>query len=183
MGAKVADVMTARPRAVTPQTPLNEVAEVMRSDDVGSVPVVEGDRLVGIVTDRDIVVRAIAQGKDPRGMPASEVSTRELVTVGPDDDLGCAKAHGAASGQAPGSDRRGRAPRGRGLPGGRGPGSEGKGHGRGRAEHFASATGTAYALTFSDTSRTCGALRRLAAASGRLEVRAVAGLPGRSLHS
>ncbi len=87
MGAKVGDVMTTRPRAVTPQTPLNEVAELMRSDDVGSVPVVEGDRLVGIVTDRDIVVRAIAQGKDPRGMPASEVSTRELVTVGPDDDL------------------------------------------------------------------------------------------------
>jgi CBS domain-containing protein len=90
MGAKVGDVMTTRPRAVTPQTPLAEVAEVMRSDDVGSVPVVEGDRLVGIVTDRDIVVRAIAQGKDPRGMPVSEVSTRELVTVGPDDDLSAA---------------------------------------------------------------------------------------------
>lgn len=90
MGAKVGDVMTTRPRAVTPQTPLTEVAEVMKSDDVGSVPVVEGDRLVGIVTDRDIVVRAIAQGKDPRGMPVSEVSTRELVTVGPDDDLSAA---------------------------------------------------------------------------------------------
>jgi CBS domain-containing protein len=49
--------------------------------------VVEGDRLVGIVTDRDIVVRAIAKGKDPSGMPASEVSSRELVTVSPDDDL------------------------------------------------------------------------------------------------
>jgi len=79
--------MTQRPRAVAPQTPLNEVAEVMESDDVGVVPVVEGDRLVGIVTDRDIVVRAIAKGKDPRGMPASEVSSRELVTVHPDDDL------------------------------------------------------------------------------------------------
>jgi CBS domain-containing protein len=90
MGAKVGDVMTTRPRAVTPQTPLSEVAELMKSDDVGSVPVVEGDRLVGIVTDRDIVVRAIAQGKDPRGMPVSEVSTRELVTVGPDDDLSAA---------------------------------------------------------------------------------------------
>jgi CBS domain-containing protein len=48
---------------------------------------VEGDRLVGIVTDRDIVVRAIAKSKDPRGMPAAEVSSRELVTVNPDDDL------------------------------------------------------------------------------------------------
>jgi CBS domain-containing protein len=66
---------------------LNEVAEVMETEDVGAVPLVEGDRLVGIVTDRDIVVRAIAKGKDPRGMPASEVSSRELVTVSPDDDL------------------------------------------------------------------------------------------------
>lgn len=87
MGTKVADVMTTRPRAVTPQTPLNEVAKLMETEDVGSVPVVDGDRLVGIVTDRDIVVRAIAKGKDPSGMPASEVSSRELVTVGPDDDL------------------------------------------------------------------------------------------------
>ena len=87
MGTKVHEVMTERPRAVTPQTPVSEVAEVMETEDVGVVPVVEGDRLVGIVTDRDIVVRAIAKGKDPRGMPASEVSSRELVTVSPDDDL------------------------------------------------------------------------------------------------
>ena len=84
--------MTQRPRAVAPQTPLNEVAEVMESEDVGAVPVVEGERLVGIVTDRDIVVRAIARGKDPKGMPASEVSSRELVTVHPDDNLSDALA-------------------------------------------------------------------------------------------
>ena len=87
MGAKVSDVMTARPRAVTPQTPLTEVAELMEAEDVGSIPVVEDDRLVGIVTDRDIVVRAVAKGKDLKGMPASAVSSRELVTVHPDDDL------------------------------------------------------------------------------------------------
>jgi CBS domain-containing protein len=87
MATKVADVMTQRPRALDPKTPLNEVAKVMETDDVGAVPLVEDDRLVGIVTDRDIVVRAIAQGKDPSGMPASEVSSRELVTVHPDDNL------------------------------------------------------------------------------------------------
>jgi CBS domain-containing protein len=87
MGTKVREVMTARPRSVTPQTPLNEVAQLMAADDVGSIPVVEGDRLVGIVTDRDIVVRAIAKDKDTRGMPVSEVSSRELVTVDPEDDL------------------------------------------------------------------------------------------------
>ena len=79
--------MTQRPRALDPKTPLSEVAKVMEADDVGAVPLVENDRLVGIVTDRDIVVRAIAKGKDPNGMPASEVSSRELVTVHPDDNL------------------------------------------------------------------------------------------------
>jgi len=87
MGTKVADVMTERPRAVSPQTPLTEVAEVMEAEDVGAIPLVEGDRLVGIVTDRDIVVRAVAKGKDLSGMPASEVSSRELLTVSPDDNL------------------------------------------------------------------------------------------------
>jgi CBS domain-containing protein len=87
MATKVGDVMTQRPRALDPKTPLNKVAEVMESDDVGAVPLVEDDRLVGIVTDRDIVVRAIAKGKDPSGMPASEVSSRQLVTVHPDDNL------------------------------------------------------------------------------------------------
>jgi CBS domain-containing protein len=87
MGTKVREVMTARPRSVTPQTHLNDVAQLMEADDVGAIPVVEGDRLVGIITDRDIVVRAIAKGKDPRGMPASEVSSREMVTVDPEDDL------------------------------------------------------------------------------------------------
>jgi CBS domain-containing protein len=87
MGTKVRDVMTTRPRSVTPDTPLSQVAELMEAEDVGVVPVVEGDRLVGMVTDRDIVVRAVAKGKDPRGMPVAEVSSRELVTVEPDRNL------------------------------------------------------------------------------------------------
>ena len=87
MGTHVSDVMTTRPRAVTPNTPVTQVAELMREEDVGAIPVVQDDKLVGMVTDRDIVVRAVAQGKDPRGMPAAEVSSRELVTVDPDQDL------------------------------------------------------------------------------------------------
>jgi CBS domain-containing protein len=87
MGTHVSDVMTTRPRAVTPDTPVTQVAELMREEDVGAIPVVQDDQLVGMVTDRDIVVRAIAQGKDPRGMPAAEVSSRDLVTVDPDQDL------------------------------------------------------------------------------------------------
>lgn len=87
MGTNVRDVMTARPRCVAPDTPLSQVAELMATEDVGAIPILDGEQLAGMVTDRDIVVRAIAKGKDPRGMPAREVSSRELVTVGPDHDL------------------------------------------------------------------------------------------------
>ena len=87
MGTKVRDVMTTRPRAVTSDTPVTQVAELMEAEDVGSIPVLEGEQLTAIVTDRDIVVRAVAKGKDPRGMPVREVYTTEIVTVGPDQDL------------------------------------------------------------------------------------------------
>jgi len=87
MGTKVREVMTDRPRCVTPETPISEVAELMESEDVGSLPVLEGEELAGMVTDRDIVIRAIAKGKDPRGMPVREVASRELVTVYAEDDL------------------------------------------------------------------------------------------------
>jgi CBS domain-containing protein len=87
MGTKVHEVMTDRPRCVSPETPVSEAAQLMESEDVGALPILEDDRLVGMVTDRDIVIRAIAAGKDPRGMPVREVSTRELVAVHADDDL------------------------------------------------------------------------------------------------
>jgi CBS domain-containing protein len=87
MGPKVRDVMTTRPRCVTSDTPISQVAELMESEDVGAIPVLDGDTLRAMVTDRDIVVRAVAKGKDPRGMPVREVSSTELVTVGPDQSL------------------------------------------------------------------------------------------------
>jgi CBS domain-containing protein len=87
VGTHVRDVMTARPRCAAPDTPLSQVAGLMEAEDVGAIPIVDGDRLVGMITDRDIVVRAIAKQKDPRGMPTREISSGELVTVGPDHDL------------------------------------------------------------------------------------------------
>ena len=86
-GTKVREVMTDRPRCVTPETPISEAARLMKSDDVGSLPILEGERLAGIVTDRDIVLQAVAEEKDPRGMPVREVASRELVTIGPEEDL------------------------------------------------------------------------------------------------
>jgi CBS domain-containing protein len=88
MGQKVADVMTTRPRCATPETSLEEIAKIMEMEDVGSVPLIDSqDHLVGVVTDRDIVIRAIAKGKETRGMPAGAAASRELITVNPDQSV------------------------------------------------------------------------------------------------
>lgn len=87
MGTKVHQVMTDSPRCVTPETLVSDAAQLMESEDVGSLPILDGDELAGVITDRDIVVRAIAKGKDPRGMPVREIASSELITVRADDDL------------------------------------------------------------------------------------------------
>jgi CBS domain-containing protein len=87
MGPKVHEVMTDRPRCVTPETPVAEAARLMEADDVGSLPVLDGEQLAGMVTDRDIVIRAVAKGKDPKGMPVREVASEDPISVHPDDDL------------------------------------------------------------------------------------------------
>ena len=87
MGMNVRDVMTARPRCGAPDMPLSQVAELMETQDIGAIPILDGDQLVGMITDRDIVVRAVAKEKDPREMPSRAISSSELVTVGPDQDL------------------------------------------------------------------------------------------------
>jgi CBS domain-containing protein len=79
--------MATRPRCVTPETSLREVAELMAAEDVGAIPVLDGDRVTAVITDRDIVIRAVAQGKDPRGMPVAEIASTDLVTVRGDQDL------------------------------------------------------------------------------------------------
>jgi CBS domain-containing protein len=59
----------------------------MEAEDVGALPVLDGEHLAGMITDRDIVVRAVAKGKDPRGMPVREIATKDVVSVGPEDSL------------------------------------------------------------------------------------------------
>jgi CBS domain-containing protein len=84
---RVRDVMTLRPSCVTRHTTVSKVAELMEAEDVGAVPVVDGDHLLGIVTDRDIVVRAVARGRDPQLTRVAEVASDDLVTVSPDTEL------------------------------------------------------------------------------------------------
>lgn len=78
------DIMTGSVKTATRETTLRDAAAMMRDGDMGSVPVIDGGKLVGIVTDRDIVVRAIAEGKGPE-TPVSEAMTAEIFSVKPDD--------------------------------------------------------------------------------------------------
>ncbi len=88
MGTKIAEVMTDRPRAVTPQTSVREAAQLMESEDVGSLPVVEdGARLIGIVTDRDVAVRVVGRGLDPDATAVGEVASTDVVALTPEHDL------------------------------------------------------------------------------------------------
>src|SRR5881392_3812064 len=87
MAKSVRDVMTPGVRTLSPSQSLAEAAEVMKGEDVGSVPVVQEGRLAGIVTDRDIVTRAVAERRDPQTVKVDEVASRELVTVEPEQDL------------------------------------------------------------------------------------------------
>jgi CBS domain-containing protein len=78
------EIMTSAVRTAASDTPLREVAVLMREGDMGAVPIVDGGKLVGIVTDRDIVVRAVAESKDA-ATPVAEAMTSEIFSVGPDD--------------------------------------------------------------------------------------------------
>ena len=83
---QVSQIMTPDPDTARPQDTLQAVASKMDRGDYGSVPVVEGDRLVGVVTDRDIAVRAVAHGLGP-DTEVGEVMTPDPVCVAPDSDV------------------------------------------------------------------------------------------------
>ena len=92
MGKKIRDVMTPNPETVEADRPAIEAAKQMKQADAGMIPVVQDGKLVGTITDRDIVVRAVAEGKSPESTTVGEIATHDLVTVGPDQDLGEALA-------------------------------------------------------------------------------------------
>jgi CBS domain-containing protein len=87
MGKSIRDAMTSNPRGVEAGTPVADAARLMKSEDVGSLPVLEGDRLVGMVTDRDIVIRVVAEGNDVQTATVGEIASRDLGTVDPQQGL------------------------------------------------------------------------------------------------
>ena len=85
--AQIRDIMTSSPTKVETSTTVAEAAKIMASEDIGPLPVVDGGRLVGIVTDRDLVVRVLAEDRDPKSTNVGDVASSELVTVAPDTAL------------------------------------------------------------------------------------------------
>ena len=85
-GDIIRNVMTPEPVTVSSTTTLEQAARHMRDAGIGNVIVLDGDQIAGILTDRDIVVRAVAEGRDAQ-TPIGEVASRDLTTISPDDTL------------------------------------------------------------------------------------------------
>jgi CBS domain-containing protein len=83
----VRELMTASPTCCTPETKLDVVARMMFDNDCGEIPVVDGTKLVGVITDRDITLRAVAPGLKPHLIPARDVMTKAVHTVSADAGL------------------------------------------------------------------------------------------------
>ena len=84
---KVNEIITHDPEVIRPETALIEAAQKMKSRDIGMLPVCDGDRLVGVITDRDIAVRGVAQGYDPKTARVQEVMTPEVIYCFDDEDV------------------------------------------------------------------------------------------------
>jgi len=84
---QISEVMTSDPRTVTADSSVAEAARLMRDEDTGIAPITEGERLVGVITDRDIAIAVVAEGKDPQSTKVTEIAARDLVTIDPQQEL------------------------------------------------------------------------------------------------
>ena len=84
---EVREVMTAEVVSIPPELTLQDAASIMKTLDVGSLPVSDGERLIGVISDRDITVRAIAEGRDPRTTDVGDVMTAEVVCCQENDEV------------------------------------------------------------------------------------------------
>jgi len=84
---QVRNLMVSSVVTIEPGTSVVDAARRMIQEEKGPLPIVEGDRPVAIVTDRDIIARVVAEGRDPNSVTVDDIATRELVTIGPDKDV------------------------------------------------------------------------------------------------
>jgi CBS domain-containing protein len=87
MTKDIREIMTSKVCAIDADKSVAYAAKMLRDEDVGFAPIVEGDRLVGTLTDRDIAIRVVAEGRDPERTPVREVASTKLVTVDPQQHL------------------------------------------------------------------------------------------------
>ena len=87
MAKSVRDAMSENPRSIGASASVVEAARVMREQHIGSLPVVEDERLVGMLTDRDIAMRVVAENAEPQTTLVEDVYSRDLISVEPDHDL------------------------------------------------------------------------------------------------
>lgn len=86
MHQSIREAMTPNPTSVEAGTSVEEAARKMKSEDVGSLPIVDGDRLVGVVTDRDLAIRVLGEGKSA-DTTVGEIASKDVVTIDPQQDL------------------------------------------------------------------------------------------------
>jgi CBS domain-containing protein len=84
---QIRQLMTVKPRTVKTGDSIVDAAKLMKGEDSGIAPIVDGDRLVGVLTDRDIAIRVVAEGRDPQSTKVEEIASQNLVTVDPQQDL------------------------------------------------------------------------------------------------
>ena len=87
MGQSIRDIMTSNPCTIDAEKSVAYAAKMMKEEDVGLAPIVEGEKLVGMLTDRDIAIRVVAEGRDPDQVKVREVASKEVVTIDPQQDL------------------------------------------------------------------------------------------------
>ena len=87
MGQSIKDVMSSNPCTIDADKSVAYAAKMMRDEDVGLAPIVEGDKLIGTLTDRDIAIRVVAEGRDPDQVKVRDVASKQVVTIDPQQDL------------------------------------------------------------------------------------------------
>jgi CBS domain-containing protein len=87
MGKHIRDVMTPGPETIQADQPVAQAAKLMKDADAGMIPVMENGNLLGTITDRDIALRVVAEGKDPQSTMVREIASTDVVTIEPDRDL------------------------------------------------------------------------------------------------
>jgi CBS domain-containing protein len=87
MGQSIKDIMTSDPCTIDAEKSVAYAAKMMRDEDVGLAPITEGDKLIGVLTDRDIAIRVVAEGRNPDQVTAREVASQQVVTIDPQQDL------------------------------------------------------------------------------------------------